>query len=290
MKRHHRGFTLVELIVVMVVMGVMAGVLMVFFRPAISGYFDTARRAGLSDVADGAMRRMTREVRVSVPNSVRLWGNQWIEMVPTSSGGRYRTGPDISWDAANPANPSLWMDPGQSYTVFDTTTTASAALNDWIVVGNQDTNDVYRNNVNRQLVSSVIDHAATAPGKSRVTLSSPLQIPAGYDGARFVIVPGGQGPVSYVCDGPLGVDTKGNGTATLVRHQGYGFQVPAGVSKPTLSASPAMVANHVSACSFHYDPNPGATQESGYVEVDLTITEANESVRLRFGVHVDNVP
>lgn len=290
MKRFQRGFTLVELIVVMVVMGILAGVLMVFFKPALSGYFDTARRAVLSDVADGAMRRITREVRVSVPNSVRLWGNQWIEMVPTSSGGRYRVGADIAWDAAHAADPSRWMDPGQSYTVFDTTTSASAAENDWIVVGNQDTNDVYSNNVNRQLIDKVVAHSAAGPGKSRVTLKAPLLIPAGYDGARFVIVPGGQGPVSYVCDGVLGVDAKGNGQATLMRHHGYNFQVPATGVKPTLSANPAIVASHVSACSFRYEPNPGATQESGYVEVDLTITEANESVRLRFGVHVDNMP
>lgn len=289
MRKLQHGFTLVELIVVMVVMGILAGVLMVFFRPALTSYFDTARRAALSDVADGAMRGMTRDVRMSVPNSLRAWGSQWIEMVPTSSGGRYRTAPDINWDSANATNPSLWMDPGQRYGAFDTSTAAVAASNDWVVVGNQDTNDIYLG-VNRQLVDKVESHAPGGPGQSRVTLKANLLIPPGYDGARFVIVPGAQGPVSYVCQGTLGVDAAGNGLATLVRHSGYAFQVPAAHDTPDLSAAPSIVANRVSACTFHYDPNPGATQESGYLEVDLTITEANESVRLRFGVHVDNVP
>jgi MSHA biogenesis protein MshO len=289
MNRLQRGFTLIELIVVMVVMGVLAGVLMVFFSPTLSNYFDTARRAALSDVADGAMRRITREVRVSVPNSIRTWGNQWVEFVPTSSGGRYRTAADINWDSTHPGDLSKPMEPGQSYTVFDTSTVAVAGENDWVVVGNQETNDVYQG-VNRQQVDSVAAHAAGVPGQSRVTLKGDLTIPAGYDGARFMIVPGGQQAVSYVCQGGVGVDAAGNGKGTLERHQGYGFQMPTGTDKPVLSANPAILASHVSACTFHYDPNPGATQESGYLEVDLTITEANESVRLRFGVHVDNLP
>jgi MSHA biogenesis protein MshO len=284
-----RGFTLVELIVVMVVIGIMAGILVVFFSPALSNYFDTARRAGLSDVADGAMRRIVRDVRMSVPNSVRSWGNQCVEMVPTSSGGRHRTGPDIDWDAANATNPSLWMDPGQTYGAFDTVTQANARENDWVVIGNQEADDIYLG-ANRQLVNNAADHAGGVPGFSRITLKGNIKVPAGYDGARYVVVPGGQGPVTYTCQGSAGTDAAGNGKYTLQRHSGYGFQSPDSTTCPAIAAVPAIVANHVSACSFRYDPNPGATQESGFLEVDITVTEANESVRLRFGVHVDNVP
>lgn len=284
-----RGFTLVELIVVMVVIGIMAGILVVFFSPALSNYFDTARRAGLSDVADGAMRRIVRDVRMSVPNSVRSWGNQCVEMVPTSSGGRYRTGPDIDWDTANAANPSLWMDPGQTYSTFDTVTQASTQRDDWVVIGNQESDDIYLG-TNRQLVDTAVDHVGGTPGFSRITLKGDIKVPAGYDGARYVVVPGGQGPVTYTCQGEAGTDAAGSGKLTLQRLSGYGFPSPASTSCPASAAVPAIVASHVSACTFRYESNPGATQESGFLEVDITVTEANESVRLRFGVHVDNVP
>ena len=289
MKQRAQGFTLVELIVVMVVMGILAGILVTFFTPAISNYFATSRRAALSDVADGAMRHMSRDVRVSVPNSVRSWGNQCIETVPTSAGGRYRNAPDTQWDAAHTApNLSAYAQPGMNFTQFDVFTDLSASANDWVVVGNQNPDDLYPAiSTNRSKIASIAAPPDASLGRHRVTLASSMQVPAGYDGARFVVVPGGQGPVSYICQN-AGIDpATGTGKGTLLRVTGYGF---GGNSCPAPGANPAIVASHVASCTFRYDPNPGATQESGYVEVDITLQEANEFVRLFFGVHVDNVP
>ena len=51
-----------------------------------------------------------------------------------------------------------------------------------------------------------------------------------------------------------------------------------------------VLATHVETCTFTYDPNPGASQDSGYVQIRLRLTERNESVNIQFGTHADNMP
>jgi prepilin-type N-terminal cleavage/methylation domain-containing protein len=69
--RSQRGFTLVEAIIVMVLTGVLAGVMVLFIRQPVQNYVDAAGRAGLTDTADLALRRMARELRSALPNSIR---------------------------------------------------------------------------------------------------------------------------------------------------------------------------------------------------------------------------
>ena len=58
----------------------------------------------------------------------------------------------------------------------------------------------------------------------------------------------------------------------------------------TAASSGAVVASDVANCEFVYNPNQGATQQSGFVWMRIELSEANESVALAYGVHVDNVP
>jgi MSHA biogenesis protein MshO len=51
-----------------------------------------------------------------------------------------------------------------------------------------------------------------------------------------------------------------------------------------------VVASGVRSCQFVYDPNQGATQQSGYLWFDLELVRARESVHLSMGAHVSNAP
>ena len=67
-----RGFTLMEMVVVIAIAGVVAAGVALFIRLPVQGAMDTVRRAEYSDIADTALRRLARDVRRALPNSVRV--------------------------------------------------------------------------------------------------------------------------------------------------------------------------------------------------------------------------
>lgn len=278
-----RGFTMVELVIVIVIGGIVAATLAVFFRPALDAWLALRTRADLADQATTALRAMQREVRTAVPNSVRTPNDQCFELVPTIAGGRFRKQADTANAAALP------LDVSTATATFDTLTSLQAvpSAGDYVVVGNQNPGDVY-SLANVGTIASVTA-APAGTGVSRITLAAATSFPAGYDGGRFVVVPASQQAVSYVCSGASGVDANGDGLGTLLRYSAYGFNaaVPAACRTGT---GGAVVATHVKSCSFIYDPNQGATQQSGFVSMQVTLSTRGETASLLMGAHVINVP
>ena len=293
-KRTLRGFSLVELIVVIVVTGIIAATLTSFLKPAMDSYVNTRYRADMSYQSDMALRRMLRDVRRAVPNSLRVPTSHCFELVPAVAGGRYRMGPDAVNDSSvgctptNPANScAAWVDPSQKTTIFDSLSTLQTvpAVGDWVVINNQNGNDVYTG-VNRSTITAISTPASTQ-GKHRITISS-LQVSAGYTGGRFLTVSNSEQSVFYICSGATGVDSRGDGAGTL-----YRVVRPFNAAYPSAcpsTAGAAVVATNVKSCSFIYDPNQGATLQSGFLWMDLQLSRNNEAAHLAVGAHVMNVP
>lgn len=288
-----RGFTLIELLIVIVIGGVISATLTVFLRPALDAFTDTRVRADMADQADTALRRMLRDVRHAVPNSLRVPNDKCFELVPTMAGGRYRGGPDVSNDSSAECTPgntcAAWVDTTEPTTVFDTLSRMAKvpAANDWVVFNNQNGNDVYEGS-NRAQIVSVADAPLATQGVHRVTLNS-LQVSPGYSGGRFMVVPHAEQSVFYICDGADGsLDAQGNGKGTLWRLVRT-FQAAYPASCPATTGA-VVLATRVRSCSFIYDPNQGATQQSGFLWMDLELARNNETAHLAVGGHVMNVP
>ncbi len=80
-----RGFTLIELITVVVILGVASAGIAAFVRSSMQTYIDVSTREQLVTESRFAIERLKREISNAVPNSVRITGNtsyHCLEFVP----------------------------------------------------------------------------------------------------------------------------------------------------------------------------------------------------------------
>ena len=281
--RQMAGFTLVEMIVTLVLFGIMAATLTIFFKPALDTWLAVRSRSALVGEADNSLRRMLQDVRVAVPNSIRTPASNCFELVPTSGGGRYRMGSDTVVAGA------AVVDPASTTTSFDVLSPLNSlpAVGDWVVVDNQNPGDVY-SGANRSAVTAVSTPAA-ALGRHRLAINA-LQFPLGYDGGRFALVSQTQQAVFYVCSGASStLDANGDAPGVLMRLKAYGFNAAAPSACPA-TAGGDVLATGLKSCRFLYNANQGATQQSGFLSIQLELTRNNESASLVLGAHVNNMP
>lgn len=291
------GFTLVEMIMVIVILGVISAALAVFIRSPVEGYIDAVRRAELVDVADTALRRLGRDLRRAVPNSVRVTGvcdvgaSCYLEFLPTTSGGRYRAaGEGITQCAA--AAPTLYdtlyftPDTDTCFEILGPPITFTA--NDQIIIGNWGNpgSNAYEGINGATFVRRAIPAAAAS--SSRVVMTSTSPLPLESPSKRFQVVAATELAVTYACES-VGTNASGDGTGTLTRYWNYGINV---AQPTTFGASTALIAGNVSSCNIVYGtlaaPNPYT--RNGVVAIVLGITRANETVNLYHEIHVDNLP
>ncbi len=261
-----RGFTMIELIMVIVIMGVIGGMVAVFMKSPIDAYFDSARRAALSDVADTTVRRMARDIRKALPNSLRVPSSQCVEFIPTKTGGRYRAedatagdGTGLDFNAAD-----------TGFNMFGSNNALPAeqriVQDDVIAVYNLGVTsaDAYAQDNTSRVSATPVNGAET-----QIRIDSKL-FPLASGGHRFHVIPKDEKVVAFVCSG-----------GKLYRTASTSFS----------SACPAtgsVLADKVSTCNFVY--NGSDLQRNALVQLTLKFTDNNETVSLYHEVHVDNTP
>lgn len=84
------GFTLIELITVMVLLSILATIGTGFVVKTTEAYQRTQTRALLVNTSRQALERMTRQLRIALPYSVRVTnGGNCLEFMPIAAGGNY---------------------------------------------------------------------------------------------------------------------------------------------------------------------------------------------------------
>jgi MSHA biogenesis protein MshO len=272
-----RGFTLTEMIMVIVITGVIAGVVAVFLQGPIQGYFDSVRRAALSDAADLALRRIDRDLRSALPNSIRTIdaGRRFVEFVAVRSGGRYCA----STDCGDPLDTSSAGD--RDFDVLGPGVAISAG--DSIVIYNtgQTGADAYTGDNLRPF------NGAAGAAVAHVAFGG-SQFPRDSATYRFDVV---SAPVLYACDAATG---------TLWRYSGYTLQASynaATVGIADLDALPGVVkaalATNVVCAADATNLGTGfdVSNADGLISMRLQLRDAsNETLSLYREVHVDNAP
>lgn len=280
-----RGFTLVEAVMVIVIIGILGAIVAVFIRAPIQGYVDAVARAEATDEADLALRRMARDIRLALPNSVRVnAAGSAIEFLLTRTGGRYLA----AEDEAQSGTPLSFTDTGaagRSFTVVGRLA-ANIERGNMIAVFNLGLPgaDAYENP--SPTMSVVAGGAAAGAENALITLErnrfADQPVPMPSPDARFQVV---EGPVSYVCEAAPG------GGFMLRRYAGYAIN--AAMTVPPAGVQPAMLAARVATCANLFRNETAASSRAGLVVMSLSLRTRNiadPAVRLVHQVRVDNTP
>jgi MSHA biogenesis protein MshO len=286
MRRNGHGFSLIELLVVIIITGIIGAAVAVFIRLPVQGYVDSARRAELTDIADTAWGRIARELRMALPYSVRTTGaaapgsTLALEFLSTRTSGRYRVELDPTAAATEPGDILDFTGPDESFDVLGPAIALYPA--DQIVIDNLGLTsaDAYAGNTetdhNRR---AVLD--ANGTEKTNVKIVSTNPFPRDSPRHIFHVV---DTPVSYVCD---------LATGQLKRY--WGYSIAAAQGNPPGGGHSALIAQNVSNCSFTigpgvtYGPTTDVKQRSSLVAMRLELTKDGETVNLHYEVHIDNV-
>ncbi len=293
MNRRTRGFTLVEMVTVLALTAVLGMVVWRNLSLPVRAFNDGARRAEATATAQLAMERMSREIRLALPNSVRVSADgSAIEFLRTSGSGRYRAEANPADATTDPLNLSATSDTFQvlggwslgsirtgtglaqclagtadCLAIYNTGSPATCSSQTAGTRTNAWCGDNLAGILSANSSTGVLSVSRSSGGTSWPT-SSPQQ--------RFYVV---DSAISFACSG-----------TSLRRYSGYAIATTQPVP-PSVTGN--LLADHVGSCSFGYEA--GSASRVGLVSIKLTLSYstldgATEQVSLLGQVHVPNSP
>ena len=298
------GFTLLELIVVVVLLGVLGGGAGLLITTPIEAYSDQLRRLQLVDQGEMALRQVARDVRRALPNSVRVTtvGSGWaLEMVNTIDGARYRDEHDVAATVPG-ADDILDFSVDDSRFNFlgklNRLPLGALARNQRIVIYNTAPGNIYGDASANNNPGVITPQALLPlPQSTFITLSNSLSIDYPNE-HQIEIIPAFQfvqqspGQRAFVVDGPISYVCN-PATRRITRYSNYAYQLAQLTTDGALGGLSGVqsgpVVTQLSACTIEYEA--GSSQRGGILTMGITLDNTTgENITLLHQVHVVNVP
>lgn len=293
--KRQQGFTVVELVIVIVLLSITSLATVQFIANMATGYVDMARRQNMTDVTQLAIERMSRELRNALPNSVRVRSDAnatCMEFIPAVGASTYQDIPVITAGSSFTAVP-------MGATTVSSWSTSSVLYAAVYPISSNTMDEVRTENpiydLDNHAIMAELGNVAgfindqSASTLITVSLAAAHRFVAESPSTRFFIT---QSPVSFCLD-----TTTGN----LYRYANY--LTAAGVfysQQPLLSNLPTTEPNRVIIASgltssapfsnpaFAYYEN--SLQRNGLVLIDIQVEQEGETVRIQHAIQVRNAP
>ncbi|MGH8246781.1 MAG: PulJ/GspJ family protein [Gammaproteobacteria bacterium] len=292
--RSFKGFTLVELVIVITILAIMAGIIATILRGPSQAIVDVQRRTQQVGIVQTALHRMTTEIRLALPYSVRVSGANAVEFLRTFDAGRYRKQGagrlkfNQSADTFTVLN--TLADPGGVqlgsgstdciggsafcmvvYNIGQPMTVAEATASGLSANAYLGASESYEGNI--ATVSAAAAHSLSFDNSDLGPPPPQWSFGVESPGQRFHIV---DTAVSYVCSG-----------GQITRYAGYAIQ-PAQPVPPGVAGN--LLIDRVSACSF-VQTAPTITRFGLLtIRIEITDPDSGETAELVQQVHVTNLP
>lgn len=270
--KKQQGFTLIELVTVITILGVLVTGISSFLRFGTQSYTDAADRDALISTARFVVERLNREVRNALPNSIRTIGvdNQCLEFVPIDKGVIYLDIP-VAPEAASNSFDVLMLEDNLS---LPTQYVAVYALN---------SADIY--NVDTEVIKalsevSVDNNDPANKYDKKISFSNSISFKDESPTKRLYFI---GTPVSYCVE-----------NQAIYRYQTYGFGSYDSDGRP-LGTDATKMAEYVDNYSstgivLPFQTSPATLQRNGLALIRLKFTRNLEEIVFNNEIQVPNVP
>ena len=278
---------MVEMVVTMTIISIVAATAGIFIVHPIRAYIAVTQRADLIHVAEITMRRIERDIKRAIPNSVRVNSTgKSLELLNTVGGFRYRAAAPNAFNIA----PNL-----TAFNILGKFPNDMLGSNGYRVVvyslGSYGTSpDDPTPGANVYGVAAAGVHIITPIGTAVTLTSGTTEDNVLFSGSAVQFsyespqkrVYFADTPVTYLCNESSGTITR------LWDYDIQAIQPNDANSIPLSVAKSAVLADKIQSCEFSYDP--GSEQRNATVTIKLNVSDGNEVISLLHQVEVDNAP
>jgi MSHA biogenesis protein MshO len=269
-----QGFTLVELVLVIVLLGIMAVGISGFIGLSTQTFVNVAQRDELVASARFAVERLNREVRNAVPNSLRVNSNatiQCLEFLPIVASSTYL---DI------PVSPESASD---QITIIPFVNQNDSAY----VLNNSDVVVAYPLNAN-EIYTNINDNNGKVFGLKAINTSVTPWVLTLDHSAGDIFDDDSPNQRLYIANKPVSYCVNNN---NLRRYSNYAISATSYI-EPNGASSTLMAENiaTVSSASPAFVIQPATLQRNAQVQIRLDFTRDGESIVFANDIHLVNVP